>query len=446
MKDIYTPKEVIKIIEVVIQSVIGKNKNTATVKEVKVLVDLLEEKLIPIKDYMSTNATKIEALEVCFSIISAIRDFNNQVRHTSTRMESLLKKVTDQFIKALFLTEDKVAVENQVKLLFIEFHKADTSTYYVWWRIVKAIDQEDNAEYLELFIKELFAVKDSVEGDSVEGDGVRGYPEDEIDYDDEYYDDERFDYFDFEQTVGYKIIELNNLLLDCLVRNDLFKVYYKELTPIESDEQFNGKLVSCLKVIDLEYAEGICIKILTETYNMSDYFEVRRILGEIQLKLGKREDSFETVVGLFNEAFNIEDYMFLLDNFAHTDVFITYKGEIEERLYRSHLFGFLEEAYFEILHLDKEYDTLLEKITPRTNMSLVFKYVDYLYKVDAKILLDRVMSVGDSYGSAPKNKGELKRCMDFILGHYSSDDILKNMEKYSSSKESLNLKLKEAIQ
>lgn len=441
MKDIYTPKEVIKIIEVVIQSVIGKNKNTATVKEVKALVDLLEEKLIPIKDYMSTNVTKIEALEVCFSIISAIRDFNNQVRHTSTRMETLLKKVTDQFIKALFLTEDKVAVENQVKLLFREFHKADTSTYYVWWRIVKAIDQEDNAEYLELFIKELFAVKDSVESD-----GVRGYPEDEIDCDDEYYDDERFDYFDFEQTVGYKIIELNNLLLDCLVRNDLFKVYYKKLTPIESDEQFNGKLVRYLKVIDLECAEGICIKILTATYSMLDYFEVRRALGEIQLKLGKTEESFETVVELFSEELKMEDYKFLSDNFGNTEALIEFKRDIKERLYGSHLFGFLEEAYFEILHLDKEYDTLLEKITPRTNMSLVFKYADHLYEIDAKVLLDKVMSIGDGYGRAPKNKEELKRCLGFVLEHYSNDDILKNLEKYSSSKESLNLKLKEAIQ
>ncbi|MDM1390956.1 hypothetical protein HX052_13420 [Myroides marinus] len=409
----YTVEEVDKILKDILVATMGRKRQEANAKQVKTLIDLFTIALAPVEDFLTINITKPIALDIYLAVVFRLFNFNHAVYHTSTRVDTFTKKFTERFLYALFNVKDKDAIGKQVTLLRMNLqYQEGRLEYQTYWYLFKLIGDAIPEELLHKYISEIIEFKKFAEGEEVEYDSIQG---------------------------------ISRLLLNVVNRNNVFKQYYKELRPVQYDEEFNLFLIKLVIDIDLLHAEQLCQLIIDKHLHMFRNDGVEDILTEIKQKLGKNEDVLEMRKKRFAESLNIEDYKFIIKSFKNKKEAEAFKTDIKSKLSKATLYLRELAKYFEILDYEKDYVEMLNKLKVTPSFALINKYSKKLYKADAKTLLDRIMMGGQSVNSIPSEALLSTDLLMFILDNYTSGEILNKLMKYSAPRNSMNLYIKQAI-
>ncbi|MCC9044548.1 hypothetical protein LNQ81_17910 [Myroides sp. M-43] len=402
----YTVEDVQKMMTDILKTTVGRKKEVDA-QTVKKLVDLFTLALAPVNDYLLVNITKPIAIAIYVEILSKLHTFRESVYYTSSRMDTFEKKFIERFLHILFNVKDRGALEGQLTFIRTKLQSVqDNLETFILWKLFVEIETASDKDNLEFFISEIIALKDFYR--------------------------EHANAFSYNRSI-------NRFLLNVIIRNELFDTYYHRLTPVMYDDEYNEYMIDRIVDIDLIYAEKFCIEIIEEKFCLFSNNDIKRTLAEIQQKLGKGNEALETQIDLFFKDINIKDYKSIMNNIKNIKQKKVFKAKVKEELRSMNLNGDRAEIYFEILHLDKEHKLMLDVIDCNIPLSLVFKYASKLYQVDAKLLLDRIMLLGQfPYRMFSKGGSKQEECVDFVLQKYKRGDIISKFSKYSAPSGSLN--------
>lgn len=402
----YTAKEVEIIMGDILKTTIGRKKEVDA-QTVKKLVDLFTLALAPVNDYLLVNITKPIAVDIYVEVLLKIYSFRESVYHSSNRIETFEKKFTERFLQMLFNVKDRTAIEQQLKLIRIRLqNEQDNTETFILWKLFRLIETVISKEYLEFYILEIIVLKD--------------------------YYRENANAFNYNKNI-------NRFLLNVINRNELFDTYYHKLTPVMYDDEYNMHIIDKISNIDLVYAEKFCIEIIEEKFCLFSNNDIKRTLAEIQQKLGKGNVALDTQIDMFFGNVNLKDYKFIISNIKNVKQKKAFKEEVKEQLLSMNLKGDRAEIYFEILNIDKEHKLMLDTIDSNIPLSLIYKYANKMYQADAKMFLDKVMSIGKE-PVGPSTDSALLGL--FIVENYSNKEVLEKLMKYGFGRRTLNEEIK----
>lgn len=388
-----------KTISESVTSIIGRRKTIET-NEVKKIVDVLTIALKPAFDFIFAKVSK-ENHELFIHLITELEGINYEYYTSSSRINTLVKNVTDQQLKSIFNLKDVAAWQNAVQfyagLIFkdkflileldlvkkmYEFSKInDIQNHFV----VTTLEQNLNTLYENY--KESFSL------------------------------------------IGF---ELEHFLLTVFSENELFEKHASKFKPRRFQNEHNLLLiVELIKIKQLETAEKYCLEQI-EQNSRSDYdLPYVKFLIHIYKKTNDTQKLANVLSEYGKYIFDIDDYLFIKKH-ATLEKFKKYRQAVLTNSRYSYQNGNIEafNFYFEIKKLDDKRNDLFEMLKNAYNLNFVNEYKEIALKLSEVKFVSLLSEISLFSNAEAKLVHEIA---DFVVKSIERDKlifILKNLSVY----------------
>lgn len=391
-----------KTVKESITSIIGKRKSIET-NEVKKIVDVLNIALKPVYDFIFTKVSK-ENHELFTSLITELEGINYEYYTSSSRINTLIKNISELQLKSIFNLKDVAAWQNAVQfycnLLF-----------------------QDNFLILELnLVKNIY---DFSKINETQQQFVVTTLEQNYNTLHEKYNEYLF----------LPVFELNHFLLTVFSENKLFERHLTKFKPRKFQNEHNLLLIfELIKINQLATAEKYCLEQMEEN-SKSDY-DLPYVKFLIQIY--KQTNDVHKLGNILSEygkfIFSIEEYLFIKEH-ASPEKFKRYRASVMVNARNSYQNGNLDSFnfYFEIKKLDDKRSDLFEMLQNAYNLNFVNDYKEIALKLSEVKFLTLLSKINYISVAERKVAAEL---IDFVVKNMEREKlifIIKNLSLYSKN-------------
>jgi hypothetical protein len=332
-----------KTVKESIISIIGKRKSIET-NEVKKIVDVLTIALKPAFDFIFAKVSK-ENHELFTSLITELEGINYEYYTSSSRINTLIKNISELQLKAIFNLKDVAAWQNAVqfysnllfqdKFLVLELNLV--KNIYDFSKV-----NETQQQFVVTNLEQNFNTL----------------------------------YENCKKSFSLPIFELEHFLLNVFSENKIFEQHIEKFRSRRFQNEHNLLLiVELIKINQLETAEKYCLEQI-EQNSKSDYdLPYVKFLIHIYKKTNDTQ-KLANVLSIYGKfIFSIEEYLFIKEH-ATAENFKRYRASVMVNARNSYQNGNLNSFnfYFEIKKLDDKRNDLFEMLKNAYNLTFVNEY------------------------------------------------------------------------
>lgn len=391
-----------KTVKESIISIIGKRKSIET-NEVKKIVDVLNSALKPVYDFIFAKVSK-ENHELFTSLIIELEGINYEYYTSSSRINTLIKNISELQLKAIFNLKDVAAWQNAVQfycnLLFQD------NFLLLELNLVKNIYDfskinETQQQFVVTTLKQNFNTLHEK----------------------------------YKEYLFLPEFELDHFLLTVFSENKLFERHLTKFKPRRFQNEHNLLLIfELIKINQLAIAEKYCLEQI-EQNSKSDY-DLPYV--KFLIHIYKKTNDVHKLGNILSEygkfIFSIEEYLFIKEH-ASPEKFKRYRASVMVNARNSYQNGNLDSFnfYFEIKKLDDKRSDLFEMLQNAYNLNFVHEYKEIALKLNEVKFLTLLSKINYISVAERKVASELT---DFVVQNIEREKlifIIKNLSIYSKN-------------
>lgn len=375
----FSAGDVKEIIKKAISSVIGRRKSI-TVAEAKKLSDLLTQGLQPVRDFIFSAVSQPVAFELYQVICLELTNFEANITSTSSRIKKFRKQLGFDYSTAV----NKVSDEKQWQQMAVAIYNTVLT----------------DKKYIPVYLYELaLNLYDSA------GSAQKLYLAEKI----------RTQIQFWIQESAYIGAQVKKDFLDIIIEHEMFDDTEEFFEIIDFENDYNLKILREYMIRDRARAETLCLRIINSNYYdhyNEPYYGLLKMIykdnGDVHKLAVVMKNSFE-----LNP--DIEDYIFIRDNFENKDEFAKFRSKVLGNL-RRNFYGNPQaaEVYFGILESEGNYKKMLEVIDENVAASVLIKYMDRLFLISKEKL---ILALRNRGGWRDTDE-EIEVMTNFLVSHY----------------------------
>lgn len=339
-----------KTVKESIISIIGKRKSIET-NEVKKIVEVLNSALKPVYDFIFAKVSK-ENHELFTSLITELEGINYEYYTSSSRINTLIKNISELQLKAIFNLKDVAAWQNAVQfycnLLFQDkFLILELNLVKNIYDFSKA--SENQQQFVVTTLEQNFNVLHEK----------------------------------YKEYLFLPVFELDHFLLTVFSENKIFERHLTKFKPRRFQNEHNLLLIlELIKINQLATAEKYCLEQI-EKNSKSDY-DLPYV--KFLIHIYKKTNDVHKLGNILSEygkfIFSIEEYLFIKEH-ASPEKFKRYRASVMVNARNSYQNGNLDSFnfYFEIKKLDDKRSGLFEMLQNAYNLNFVNEYKEIAFQL-----------------------------------------------------------------
>lgn len=388
-----------KTVKESIISIIGKRKSIET-NEVKKIVDVLNSALKPVYDFIFAKVSK-ENHELFTSLITELEGINYEYYTSSSRINTLVKNISELQLKAIFNLKDVAAWQNAVqfysnllfqdKFLVLELNLV--KNIYDFSKV-----NETQQQFVVTNLEQNFNTL----------------------------------YENYKKLFSLPVFELEHFLLTVFSENKIFEQHIEKFRPRRFQNEHNLLLIfELVKINQLAFAEKYCLEQI-EQNSKSDY-DLPYV--KFLILIYKNTNDTHKLANVLSEygkyIFDIDDYLFIKKH-ATLEKFKKYRQAVLTNSRYSYQNGNLDSFnfYFEIKKLDDKRSDLFEMLQNAYNLNFVNHYKEIALELSEVKFINLLSEISFFSNAHAKLINEIA---DFVVKNMEPANlifILKNISVY----------------
>ena len=389
-KQRYTPEEVVKLIKESVKATIG-NKKAVDATQLKKLVELWSEVLLPVVEEYQANVMDEQAFQSLHTMVEHCRQFQSSINSSSNR---ITKFIDDVLLKVEALLNGLLndGAWHKATGFFVAQIPGGNNTRLHYLLLLQNILVATVGERRLTLIGLLTAqFKKSKPEDIINGAL-------------------------YTKSI-FKIIETYSL----------FPQYYGLFKPLHFDNEFNQKLINLLienKHLDL--AKKFCEQQIKNNFREEYNVPYLKLLKEIYTIEHDELNLAKVLLVLFPYSFDFDDYLFIIDRLPADEkknwrTKVLSKARNLSRNYNSNAVEFC----FKLMDYEKSYKKMIDYIDSYTSYNIILKYFEPMVLTEKDKLLNAIIKKSDSSWAYSGGSGKDDSCFpdlfDIAEKHYSAD-------------------------
>lgn len=342
---VYQSKDISKMLNDVVISVIGKRKKIDAA-EVKKIVQLWDKSMIPVWEFIQLNITKKDILILWTALINSLYDFQYKYNYGGTRVRTFL-----------------VGCYEKLGIAFSSVHSDiqwQSHFYWLWdemWReggnLIGILDPiKIMYTHLSEQRKVIFASRAKKQLEDFLDEGVI-FP-----------------------------VEIDDFFLDVMIDANLLGDILSYFQPKPWENKFNLKFIYALKEIEPQIAIDFCIKIIGQNVKLDYNLPYLDVLEELFVKFNNLDGLAGIKMDKFGFYPNIADFIFIMEHVDDAEIKNRFRSNVLARYRNSLNDPLYVDVYFGILAYEKNYKKMLEVIDYNICAYALLKYWDLIYAYD----------------------------------------------------------------
>lgn len=383
----YTAQEVIKKIEEVVDSVIGRRRKKIPATEVKKIVDLWGKVVQPIEVFIESNITNTVGNELFEEMVSRMERYNFDILTTSTRISSFIRKLyernaqcierlkSDADWNAVVVPSFKQYVDPEAKLRFVQAQR---------WVFVYNTASSERKKRIATIIKNQVL-------------------------------DFNYTSPEYQPNILLRI----SLILD---NNGLFKDCVANFVMLEYCDDYNEILIRTLCEVEPERAKAYCERIIKDRLSYSlDLFCTQK-LEILYEKLGLSAQLLKTRAQLFFGSPSLDSYIELVESAPPGETLSGFRKDVIRHLRAGYDgMGLL----MHIFNYEGDWQQAVEVLHKNIQIQEFWEYREELFAANPTKLLSILLHQGflTAVYYETRHPHLFREVPEFILRHYTLPDI-----------------------
>ncbi len=386
---IFTPDDVLKIINNSIKVVVGNKKNIE-VSQLKKVVDLWDEVLKPVITQYQANVMDEAAFMNFHTMLDGFMFFYYKINLNSNKIPKLIEDILAKS-------------EECINILYDE----DTWKKAVGFFMNNVFVNKNNYRLVYLIHLENLCANSSVERRTQ----IIKWLVDQ--------------YKDKSQSEIVNSGIYTNLIFDLVNKYGLLTEYVQVFKPVRYDNVFNEKLINALIENDiLELAATYARQQMAGNYRPEFNLPYLMALKNIY-KLQNDEDGLVNVLNdLMPFTYDFEDYKFIYNRLPLD----------ERRPWRTRLLSRASNAAssrnkaasafrFHLLNYEQSYKKMIDYVDAQATYSIIFPYAEDMIGADKNKFLDAIIKKGDDYSLSEEELESLESLYEIVAKYYNEELI-----------------------